>query len=217
MRPIMFRTGVLSLVLIAHSKLVTAENFVNNNTNGGATVWRIEEVWEATIDNPDADLAAPHITTTFSPTGNGETQHAIININHVTLDYFQPGGIQIQVWNGEQPVTHQRVPWQNVLENPHEVVSWTQSMTQIGSDIIYQITNGHSTTWGNFGGQGFLTAKVHSESNNLNQYDPTFSIQNSGVVYAANRVSSLKLKSIKIFTSDGESYVVPLDLDILHQ
>jgi len=178
-------------------------------------VWRVEEVWEARIDEPDEDLAAPHITTTFSPTGHGEGQYAIVNINHVTLEHFQQGGVQIQVWNGEQPITHDRVPWHNVLSTPNELVTWTQSMTHLGNKVVYQIIDGHSTTWGSFGGQGFLTADVAPTVDTLNGYDPTYSLQTSGVPYAANRVNSLKLKTVRVFTSDGNTTEISVNEDVM--
>ncbi|MDA1180522.1 MAG: hypothetical protein O2931_17215, partial [Planctomycetota bacterium] len=137
--------------------------------------------------------------------------------NHVTLDYFQPGGVQIQVWNGEDPVTHDRVPWQDVLATPNEIVTWTQSMTHTGNQIVYRITDGHSTTWGDFGGQGFLTSQVDTTTPNLNQYDPAYSLSNSGVVYASNRVDSLILKSIRLHAVDGEVYDIPVNVDVMIQ
>lgn len=203
--------SLFTLVCTAHP--LHGDSPADNNS----PIWKVEEKWEARIDEPDEGLAAPHITTTLCAQGNGDGQHAIININHVTLDYFQPGGVQIQVWNGEQPLTHDRVPWQNVLATQNEVVTWTQSMTHTGNKIVYRITDGHSATWGNFGGQGFLTAQVNTSLPNLNQYDPAYSLSNSGVVYASNRVNSLILKSIRMYSADGEVYDIPVNVDVLLQ
>jgi hypothetical protein len=73
-----------------------------------------------------------------------------------------------------------------------------------GSFLLFEITNGSSTTWGSFGGQGYLKASVPTTLANLNTYNPDVSVQNSGVSYAANRVESLTLKGVRLFLSTEE-------------
>ena len=208
--------AALSVVVLLPSRLDAQDSYVESAVGKAITVWRIEEIWEVRVDDPDPLTSAPHVTTAISPVGHVDGQHCIVNLNHVTLDYFQPGGVQLQVWQGETPVTHNRVPWSEMLATANEVVTWTQSMTVVGSQIIYQITDGHSDTWGDFGGQGYLTAMVDSPVTNLNQYDPAVSVAQSGVVFAGNRVTSLKLKAVRVFASNGEETYLPVDIEV-HQ
>ena len=85
-----------------------------------------------------------------------------------------------------------------------EVVTWTQAMSYEDGILSFEITNGHSATWGNFGGEGYLkSAAQETEITTLSQYSPATSVSNSGVGFAGNRVASLVLKRARLIMSDG--------------
>jgi len=75
-----------------------------------------------------------------------------------------------------------------------------------GDVLQFEIINGSSATWGNFGGQGYLRANVATNLADLNQYTPQLSVDNSGVGYAANRVHSLVLKKVRLVTATGQVF-----------
>jgi len=64
--------------------------------------------------------------------------------------------------------------------------------------------NGTSMTWGVFGDEGHLNISTPTTLENLNAYNPQFSVDNSGVGYAAHRVQSLVLKRIRRITDEGD-------------
>jgi hypothetical protein len=74
-----------------------------------------------------------------------------------------------------------------------------------GGLLTYEITDGSSTTWGAFGGQGYLKGTVATTLLNLNGYNSAVSVANSGIGYASNRVTSLTLKRIRVVTSSGDT------------
>ena len=168
------------------------------------TIVAVEEDWEMVLATPDPDSAGPQVICTMSPFGNVDSLHCTLELNHRTVPEFAPGGLQFEVWYGEQLVTERRAPTQSILSQPGEVICWTQKMELSDGTLHMEIVEGSSTTWGSFGGLGYLKADVSTTLENLNSYRPTVSVENSGIPYAANRVQSLVLKRVRVTTSEGE-------------
>jgi len=168
------------------------------------TIVAVEEDWELVLATPDPDSAGPQVISTMSPSASVDSLHCTLELNHRTVPEFAPGGLQFEVWYGEQLVTERRAPTQSILSQPGEVICWTQRMELSDGVLHMEIVEGSSTTWGSFGGQGYLKADVPTELDNLNSYHPTVSVENSGIPYAANRVESLVLKRVRVTTSEGE-------------
>lgn len=168
------------------------------------TIVRVEEDWELVIGAPDPDTDAPQVSCAISPTGNLYGWHAALELNQQALPVYVAGGLQLQVWQGDVAASDRRFPNTAVLATPGEVIRWTQSMKLEGGNLTFEVTAGTSTTWGTFGGQGYLKATVATALSNLNGYSPAVSAANSGVSYAANRVQSLTLKRVRYVTSTGQ-------------
>jgi hypothetical protein len=169
-------------------------------------VVRVEEDWELRIDSPDAKTTAPQITCTFSPNGNVDSVHATLAVNHQSLPEFVPGGIQLQIWDGEREMASKKFPNESVLSTANEIVRWTQAIAIENGQILFEIENGSSTTWGQFGGQGYLKATTNTTLQDLNAYNPKISVDQSGVGYAANRVKVLVLKEVRYYMQSGEVF-----------
>jgi hypothetical protein len=202
--------GFLSTLLIADA---SAQSFIDDNINPTTLqVIKIEEDWRLEVGEPDGNVTAPQITTTVSPRPDLDGIHAIFNLNHQALDQFAPGGMQLQVWNGESPVSFVQIAPDAEFETTGEVVTWTQRMTLHDGRLYFRVKNGNSTTWGEFGNDYSLLESVSSNLPNLNGYNPTLSVENSGVTFAANRVDCLILERVRIYTSDGQVFTVELNL-----
>ena len=168
-------------------------------------VVRVEEDWELVIDEPAPVRNAPQVITMFSPLDSPEEWlHATLDVNHQTLPDFSAGGLQLTVWHWQQPFREQVFPDYSYLANDGETVSWTQVMDLADGALTFEIINGSSTTWGSFGGQGYLKKKIYTSLPNLNTYSPETSVKHSGVSYAANRVTSLVLKRVRFHLDTGE-------------
>lgn len=192
---VMLRLFVLILgavVVAATAPLAFAEEIV-----------RVEEDWELVVREPDATCTAPQVTCVISPVDNSRSLHMAFDINHRTQPGYAPGGMQIQVWDSEYLVSHQDSPETALLQHAGETVRWTQRMQILEGKLVFEIVNGTSTTWGTFGGQGYLKLSVDTSLTHLCGYRPSVTIANSGVGYAANRVSQLVLKEIRVYTANG--------------
>lgn len=167
---------------------------------------QVEEDWELVVGDPDPSISAPQVLCVFSPTDNVQSLHASLELNHHTVPEFAAGGMQFEVWQGKLALRERKFPIQAVMSTPGEVVSWTQSMSIQGCGLTFEVKNGTSSTWGSFGGQGYLKPyPVQTSLSDLNGYSPELSVANSGVSYAANRVQSLVLKRVRVTFSTGET------------
>ena len=197
------------LVLIGSGQIAVAQAIPD--------VVRVEEDWELVIGTPDSGSNAPQITCVLSPVGNVDSLYAALTVNHQSLPDYLPGGLQLQVWDDELPQLSRKFPNCAVMALAGETVYWTQSM-ELGSGVLtFETIGGSSATWGNFGGQGYLKTSVNTTIPNLNGYNPTVSVENSGISYAANRVQSLVLRRVRLFTSTGEMQEVNVDRAVHQQ
>jgi hypothetical protein len=170
-------------------------------------VMHVEEDWELVLGTPDPLVCGPQIVVTMSPTSDITGIHYTHEINHRSLPYWTPGGLTIHEWNGEsRNQSYDRVD-RTVMNTQNEVVTWTQTLDLYSNKLTFEVTNGMSTTWGPFGISGLFKVRRDWGGNNLDGYTPAVSIAESGVVYAGNRVQSLKLKEVRLTFSDGEVLV----------
>ena len=169
-----------------------------------AVAVRVEEDWVLDIGTPDPNSTAPQVISTFSPKSHLDGWRAAFELNHQSQPFFTPGGLQLHLWNGDEPIDFRKIPQTQTLSLAGEQVSWTQAMSVAHGELTVEIINGTSSCWGAFGGQGYLKMSVSTNLTNLNNYDPAISVQHSGVGYAANRVDSLVLKQVRVVFADGQ-------------
>jgi hypothetical protein len=203
-----------ALVVVLTSSAV-GQSFVDQHINPTTLqVVRVEEDWRLDVGETDPGVTAPQVTTAISPLPDLSQLHAIFNLNYQALNTFAPGGMQLQLWNGDTAISHYRLNPDESFDTDGEVVTWTQVMDLTNSGLKFRIENGNSTTWGHFGGSNLLTEQVSTNLVNLNQYDPLVSIENSGVTFAANRAESLVLERIRVYTSDGQVFHITVNMHV---
>ena len=168
---------------------------------------QVEEEWELVVKDPDPDLTAPQVTCAISPTGDVDGLHATFELNHQSFPFFASGGMRLQVWSGEENVSSHKTQNDGVMTTAGETVRWTQSLRLHGGSLIFEIKDGTSTTWGEFGGEHGLRSTRISDLTSLNGYDPDVSVANSGTGYASNRVASLTLKRVRVTFDNGDVVV----------
>jgi hypothetical protein len=110
--------------------------------------------------------------------------------------------VHLQLWEGNHCLETQDSSQQDLLSEDNETVRWTQSMELVGSALKFAVT-GNSSTWGDFGGGDELKATVGTTLGNLNGYSPNTSVANSGVGFAANRVTHMVLKEVRYYAPNG--------------
>jgi hypothetical protein len=170
----------------------------------GLSVVGVQEDWELYLGEPDPNSNAPQVACTFSPAGHLNDVYAVFEVNFQSQPEFVGGGLQLQIWNGDSPTESRKFPSSNVMSTNDEVVQWTQTMELHGGVLSFEILNGSSTTWGGFGGQGFLKHSTTTSLEDLSGYSPDLSVANSGAAYAGNRVRLLVLRKVRYLLSDGQ-------------
>jgi hypothetical protein len=127
------------------------------------------------------------------------------------------GGVQVQQWDGEDLIQSRTIHSGVTLDESDEVITWTQRLTLENGQLVFQVSDGHSNTWGDFGGDE-LTISASTSLHRLNNYRPGTSVSESQVNYAENRVESLVLKKLVWVTQDGEVHEqnapIPIDTSL---
>jgi hypothetical protein len=165
---------------------------------------RIEADWELVLNTPDAASDSPQIVCVLSPTDNVHGIYAAFELNQQSLPSFSPGGMQLQLWDGETPLAESNHVSGVQFQNAGETVAWTQIMELKNGALRFEVRNGRSTTWGDFGALGTLEVSTPSSLENLNGFNMDVSLNNSGVNFGGNHVLSLTLKRLRYIKANGE-------------
>jgi hypothetical protein len=153
---------------------------------------------------PQQGICAPQLTTMISPTADTNSYYAAFSINHRSQPEFDAGGLQLQLWNDDVPISLHNSTDNAMLNyyEDEELVTWTQVMAIEEGRLVFKVINGHSQTWGHFGGDDFAVS-TPTTLTSLSQYLPSVSVNNSGISYAENRVHSLVIHRVRWITADG--------------
>jgi hypothetical protein len=187
-------SAVLTLVASGIAALADTPSFQ------GLIVDQVEEDWQLVVTSPDAIAVGPQITTVMSPDSGSNTPFIAFDLNYHEFPFFYPGGMQLQVWSGDN-VLDTSSQGSSVLNTPNETVTWTQQIYVNGGKIVYNINNGSSTTWGQFGQGSNLQVSYPTTLADLSAYDPNYSAKSSGVTWESNRVSSLTLVRVRYYSN----------------
>jgi hypothetical protein len=162
----------------------------------------VEEDWELVVAEPYAATNAPQVTATMSPTNSEDGLHMTWEINHKSGAQFVGGGLTMQLWQGEGWLATQR-PVASTLMTAAETIRWTQSMKVQGGNLCFEVKDGTSTTWGNFGDGSDKYKANYPYTGTLVGYSPDTSASLSGIGFASNRVTSFVLKRVRYYTTVG--------------
>lgn len=163
-------------------------------------VVRVEEDWALELLEPDGNVTAPQINTVMSPFGDGSVVFQV-NWNYWDMPSFQPGGIQVQAWQGKS-LAAQKGFGEASLSLDAETVTWTQVMEANGDSVSFSVVNGRSETWGDFGGEN-MTVDVATPAANLDAYSPAASRADATVTFGLNRVAVLRMTGVRVYGPDG--------------
>ncbi len=162
---------------------------------------KVEEDWKLVVSTPDYVGVGPQITTAMSPVGDDSTPFAAFDLNYREYPNFQAGGMQIQVWSGDN-VLDTSSQGSAQFSTPGETVTWTQRMSidQNGT-VSYRVKNGQSTTWGAFGQGNTMTVSFSTSIDSLGGYSPDRSAAKSGASWESNYVSQLTLVQVRYYAA----------------
>jgi hypothetical protein len=176
----------------------------------------VEEHWELQVAEPDLGRSAPQTTMVMSPTSDLSGKHFLFTLNHWSAPDYAAGGMEIQLWDGDGSAQATASNKFAAFANSNETVTWTQRLSVHDGVLKFEIADGQSQTWGEFGGTEDLSMETPTELTALNSYHPSVSLNESQVSYAENRVHSLTLKKLVWVTEDGQVHEqdAPIPLDI---
>ncbi len=169
-----------------------------------ANVVAIEEDWELVVKEPDQETQAPQVTCIIAPNNDDAGLFAAFNLNHKSFPQYDAGGLHLQLWQGDTPLDSAQFPSDALLATANETITWTMRMHLHEGRLWFEIVSGSSNTWGDFGHAGTLKASIATETPNLNHYEAGDSMSNSGVGFAGNRVTSLKLIAVRKVLESGD-------------
>jgi hypothetical protein len=177
----------------------------------------VEEHWELKISQPESDRSAPQATMVMSPTAGLDGVHFLVELNHSSAPSYAPGGVQVQLWEGDELLQSHVAHDGTALDHGNETITWVQRMVLQDGKILFQVADGQSESWGAFGGDE-LSLSTSTTLSWLNKYRPSVSLSESQVGYAENRVVSLVLTKLVWVTDDGEVHEqnapIPIDTSL---
>jgi hypothetical protein len=188
--------------------LLTAIPAAGDTTTGDdppEAVTRVEEDWQLVLNEPDSLVEAPQFHTVMSPSGDLEGLYALVIWNYREIPYFLSGGLQLQSWNGDA-VSKRRTIGDALLSTTAETITWTQALDTNGIRLRFDLTNGHSVTWGDFAWN--ITLQEYAFLPDLSGYQTSQSVENSCITYGANRVDRLVITEVRRY---GESGLISTD------
>ncbi len=186
---------ILALDVFRAARSAWAHGF---SGGGGVSVVRVEEDWSLLVNQPDSSKASPQVSTQMARS-TYTSRFCNLHINSCDIPSFRLGGVQLQSWQGSTNQAALSIQ-SAVMNSANELVTWTQYLRNDSGPLMFGISVASSTTWGDFSGQEIA---VSGHSTYLGDYSSDYSVNNSGVTYGANRVTSMVLTAVRIYYSDG--------------
>lgn len=164
-------------------------------------ILQVEEDWELVLNEPGVDLDSPQFHTSMSPGTRESTCVFEASWNYRDDPDFSAGGMELTCWRGDDKLGG-KARDNGALSNSAETVTWTQALKTDGSRLSFWIANGHSSSWGEFGGWSmYLSAAAAYPS--LEAYSTAASARNACITYGANRVNSLVIRQVRRYGPEG--------------
>jgi hypothetical protein len=198
------RRATIEMAALAFAAAPMIRGVCRADTSSAAT--RIEEDWTLVIGTPNTVNHSPGVKMIMSTQGDLLGYSADYTINyHKEGDpaAFTAGGYGIELCSPNQtdPVITAG-PSKDLLNTKGETLTWTQRLDLSNGKLTFSLWNGTSTTWGTNSGQ-ILSVSAACTLTDLSNYDPTFSVAQSGPIWWPNRVTSLTLTEVRYYGANG--------------
>lgn len=197
--------GIAGGAPLALSGLGIIPSILGEEVATGNTV-RVEEDWYVKIGTPEPGADSPQISTVIAPSWWLGGKYAVFDMNCATQPGFSSGGVQLQLWE-DDAITQScsNTNWDS-MHFVDEDIRYTTAMSIENGNLVFEILNGSSESWGTFG-TGELKLQTSTWRDHLNWYDPNFTTWNSRIGFASHRVRRLILERVRYFKSNGTSTV----------
>lgn len=166
---------------------------------------RVEQDWELVIATPDPTTTSPQIYIQMDPYPNS-AKGGLFLLNYQDSPSFVAGGLQLQLWNLDQNVALQSFRDGVQLNTVGETVTWTQFMALSNGTLSFGVSRLRSKTWGNNGASdNWSVSSPYTEiSTFTGNYQTTDTLSESGILFGASAVTSIKLLQVRKYDSAGK-------------
>ncbi len=210
-RPVMTRRAAFRRLLgiaggapLALAGLESVPSILGQEAGATGNTVRVEEDWYVKIGTPEPEADSPQISTVIAPSWTLWGRYAVFDMNCATQPGFSSGGVQLQLWQDDAIIqTCSNSNWDS-LHMVDEEIRYTSAMSIENGNLVFEILNGSSETWGTFG-SGELKLQVETWRDHLNWYDPNFTTWNSRIGFASHRVRRFILERVRYYKANGNS------------
>ncbi|PHQ35271.1 hypothetical protein [Rhodopirellula bahusiensis] len=176
------------------------------------SIYFIEENWELTLGDPEPDINSPQVSFFVFPNRDDESRYFELQLNYAADATYSSGGFRVTAAVNDKAVDHERGGNFQNWSASNDCIRWTTVMAVKNSRYLFAIKNGESADWGAFGGPDYLVEMPHESGDGLMKYHPDTSLANVDIGFGANRVRSIRLKSIRVVFEDGSDQVITINL-----
>ena len=163
-------------------------------------VVRVEEDWRLELNEPDRYVDSPQFHTVMTPYSDVDSYFAQVLWNYRETPAFSAGGVQLQSYNGTRLQSRRSLEYGR-LSTTAETIRWTQALETNGTELTFEVVNGQSSTWGDFGREMRIADDADLQS--LDEYNPEVSVRESCVTFGSNRVNSLRIVEVRYYGASG--------------
>lgn len=189
---------------VAASLVFFAALFLASTPAAGQSLFdpviRIEEDWKLVLNEPNDVAEAPQFYTTMSPSDSLDWYYALVIWNYREFPEYVPGGLQLQSWLGDTRLRRRSVG-DALLSTAAETITWTQVLRTDGIELTFEVTDGDSLTWGEFGRD--MSIIEYAFLPDLSGYTTSQSVENACITYGANRVDLLVITEVRKYGPHG--------------
>jgi hypothetical protein len=203
--------GSIAILLGLTVALTNSSQAQDGNSDPEITM--ILEQWEVKVADPDVDTNSPQLSTIMTPDNSHPEDFFAFELNHSTIPEFSPGGMQVQYWSGDQLSKYQYSATNELIDESPDTIIWTQRLSLNNGQLRFQIINGDSESFGDFGGSALFTLTTPSNLQSLNAYSYEESAKYSNVTYGTNRVEKMQLKRVRFYS--GSTLVKQMNTPIV--
>ena len=189
--------------------LLVALSSVANATE--PTLFMVEEDWELVIREPQAAINSPQIAFFMYPDADHADCYFQLQLNYAAEDSYSSGGFRVGAFCNETPVDEERSNVRETLSWDGDRLSWTNAMAVFDGKLMFALKDGTGLQWGTFGGPEYLVEMDDQEMHALDHYTPEKSLNSVDIGFGSNRVSSIRLKRVRLTYSDGSQKTIEVE------
>jgi hypothetical protein len=172
---------------------------------------RIEEDWEMQLIEPRPENNSPQVAFFVTPSSSEPSLYFQVQMNYGALEDYSPGGFHVAAVQDESYLDEARSGTRKGLSVDSDTIVWTNVMAVINDKLYFAIKNGQCSDWGSFGGPDYLVNMPARTVTNLSTYSHDQSLAEVDIGFGGNRVSSIQLKTVRLYYSDGRVETVAVN------